>query len=81
VELDIEKLKERASEIRANVEKIRYYASLEDQEFWVDERNMYSMKYLMLDFAVTPMPPTAPSQSLLRNNGFHSESEEMRGEP
>jgi len=49
VEIDIEKLKDRASEIRANLEKIRYYASLKDQDFWADERNIYSVKYLMLE--------------------------------
>jgi uncharacterized protein YutE (UPF0331/DUF86 family) len=47
--IDIEKIKKRATEIRENVEKIRKYASISDTEFWADERNILSVKHLLLE--------------------------------
>ena len=47
--IDIEKIKKRASEILENTAKIRHYASLADEEFWTDERNILSVKHLLLE--------------------------------
>ena len=47
--IDTEKLKSRVLTIRENVAKIEQYAKLTDEEFWADERNLYSIKYLMLE--------------------------------
>lgn len=46
--LNKELVKARAQEIRENVEKITSYASLSDDEFWVDERNLYTVMHLPL---------------------------------
>ena len=42
-------MKSRVLTIRENVAKIKQYAGLTDDEFWTDERNLYSIKYLMLE--------------------------------
>ena len=47
--IDIEKVKSRVLTIRENVAKIKQYAGLTDDDFWIDERNLYSIKYLMLE--------------------------------
>ena len=47
-DVDIETLKTKAFAIRENVEKIRKYAGLSDAEFWRDERNLLSVKLLMI---------------------------------
>ena len=47
--IDTEKLKSRVLTIRENVAKIKQYAGLTDEEFWADERNLYTIKYLMLE--------------------------------
>jgi len=47
--IDIEKIKKRVTEIRQNTEKIRKYASIPDAEFWADERNILSVKHLLLE--------------------------------
>ncbi len=48
VRLNEEFVKERAKEIREAVEKVRSYASLSDAEFFSDERNLYTVMYLLL---------------------------------
>ncbi|MDH7512336.1 MAG: DUF86 domain-containing protein [Clostridiales bacterium] len=37
------------SEIKNNIEKVRKYASLPEKEFWGDERNILSVKHLLLE--------------------------------
>lgn len=46
--IDKEKIKSRLLEIEANVEKIKSYANLPTAEFWADERNIYTIKHLLL---------------------------------
>lgn len=46
--IDIERVKERAREIRESLEKIRHYAALPDAEFFADERNLYTVMHLLL---------------------------------
>ena len=46
--LNQELVKSRAQEIRENLEKIRRYASLTDDKFWADERNLYTVMHLLL---------------------------------
>jgi uncharacterized protein YutE (UPF0331/DUF86 family) len=41
-------LQERAREIREQVDRIRRYASLPDDEFLADERNLYTVLHLLL---------------------------------
>jgi len=48
MEIDIEKIKQRVTEIRENIEKIKKYSSIPDNEFWGDERNILSVKHLLL---------------------------------
>lgn len=43
-----EKLKARAADVRFAIEKIQNYSALSDAEFWSDERNIYTVKYLLL---------------------------------
>ena len=43
-----EKLKFRAADVRSAVEKIEKYSGLSDTDFWADERNIYAVKYLLL---------------------------------
>ncbi len=47
-QVNIPLLRERAREIREQVDKIRRYASLPDEEFLADERNLYTVLHLML---------------------------------
>lgn len=49
MEIDIEKIKNRISEIREDIEKIGKYSSIPDNEFWEDERNILSVKHLLLE--------------------------------
>ncbi|MFQ6109795.1 MAG: DUF86 domain-containing protein [Candidatus Aminicenantales bacterium] len=46
--VDLEKIKYRIAEIKENLHKIKKYASLADKEFWADERNILSVKHLLL---------------------------------
>lgn len=46
-EINQEKLKARAADIRSAVQKIESYAGLSDQDFWSDERNIYAVKFLL----------------------------------
>ena len=48
MKINIEKLKARGSDIRKAIENIQKYSSLPDEEFWQDERNLFAVKYLML---------------------------------
>jgi uncharacterized protein YutE (UPF0331/DUF86 family) len=48
VRIDIERIKERAREIRESLEKIRQYIALPDAEFFADERNLYTVMHLLL---------------------------------
>jgi uncharacterized protein YutE (UPF0331/DUF86 family) len=48
MEVNLENLKNRISEIRENTEKIKKYASIPDSEFWQDERNLLAIKHLLL---------------------------------
>lgn len=47
--VDLEKIKQRTTDIKTNIAKIRKYASLPDQQFWEDERNILSVKHLLLE--------------------------------
>jgi len=47
--IDTEKVKSRILTIRENVAKIKQYSGLTDEEFWGDERNLYTIKYLILE--------------------------------
>jgi uncharacterized protein YutE (UPF0331/DUF86 family) len=47
-EVNPEKLKARAADIRESVAKIQAYSALPDSDFWADERNLYAIKYLLL---------------------------------
>jgi len=40
--LNEEMVKVRAQEIRENLDKVRHHASLSDEDFWADERNLYT---------------------------------------
>jgi len=46
--IEIERVKARAREIRENLGKIRHYAGLPDEEFFADERNLYTVMHLLL---------------------------------
>jgi uncharacterized protein YutE (UPF0331/DUF86 family) len=48
MEINLENLKKRISEIRENTEKIKKYASISENEFWDDERNLLAIKHLLL---------------------------------
>lgn len=39
---------DRAREIRENIQKIQKYAALPDDEFFADERNLYTVEHLLL---------------------------------
>lgn len=49
MDIDIEKIKNRMTEIRENIGKIGKYSSISDKEFWEDERNILSVKHLLLE--------------------------------
>lgn len=46
--VNLEKLKARAADVRSAVEKVQTYTGLSDSDFWADERNIYAVKYLLL---------------------------------
>ncbi len=48
MEIDVKKIRSRINEIEENLLKIRKYANIPDEEFWKDERNMYTIKHLLL---------------------------------
>lgn len=45
---NLQVVRERAREIRENLEKARRYASLADDDFFADERNLYTLMHLLL---------------------------------
>jgi uncharacterized protein YutE (UPF0331/DUF86 family) len=47
-EINQDKLKARAADIGSAVQKIESYAGLSDPDFWSDERNIYAVKFLLL---------------------------------
>ena len=47
-DVNLELIKTRAHDIRANIEKVRRYSALSDEEFFADERNLYSVQHLLL---------------------------------
>jgi uncharacterized protein YutE (UPF0331/DUF86 family) len=49
MDIDVEKIKNRITEIRENIGKIGRYSSISDKEFWEDERNILSVKHLLLE--------------------------------
>ncbi|UCH98593.1 MAG: DUF86 domain-containing protein [Candidatus Aminicenantes bacterium] len=48
MDINLEKLKKRISEIKEYKEKIKKYSSISDSEFWKDERNILAIKHLLL---------------------------------
>ena len=46
--LNEELVKARAQEIRESLRKVRHYASLPNDDFWDDERNLYTVMHLLL---------------------------------
>jgi uncharacterized protein YutE (UPF0331/DUF86 family) len=46
--LNIELIRHRAREIRENLNKIRVYVAQTDDEFFADERNLYTIMHLLL---------------------------------
>jgi uncharacterized protein YutE (UPF0331/DUF86 family) len=48
MEINLEKLKKRISEVKEHKEKIEKYSSIPDSEFWKDERNLLAIKHLLL---------------------------------
>ena len=48
MDINLEKLKKRISEVREHKEKIEKYSSIPDIDFWKDERNLLAIKHLLL---------------------------------
>jgi len=46
--IDVNQIRERAREIRESVTKVRRYAAQSDEEFFADERNLYTVMHLLL---------------------------------
>jgi len=46
--IDVERVRERLLEIERNKEKLVHYLSIPEREFWADERNIATVKYLFL---------------------------------
>ncbi len=46
--VNVEFIKGRAQGIREAVEKVRFYSSIPDSEFFSDERNLYTVMHLLL---------------------------------
>ncbi len=47
-QVDLEVLKTRALSLRESLEKMKKYVALSDDEFWSEERNILSVKHLLL---------------------------------
>jgi uncharacterized protein YutE (UPF0331/DUF86 family) len=45
---DVQQMRERAREIRESTAKVRRYAAQPDEEFFGDERNLYTVMHLLL---------------------------------
>ncbi|ACI19445.1 type VII toxin-antitoxin system HepT family RNase toxin [Dictyoglomus thermophilum] len=46
--IDLEKIKQRVSDIIESIEEINKLTSMDEGEFWVDKRNIASLKYFLL---------------------------------
>jgi uncharacterized protein YutE (UPF0331/DUF86 family) len=46
--IDVEQMRERAREIRESIIKVRRYTAQSDEEFFTDERNLYTVMHLLL---------------------------------
>jgi uncharacterized protein YutE (UPF0331/DUF86 family) len=46
--INLQVVRDRAREIRESVEKLQRYAALPDDEFFADERNLYTVEHLLL---------------------------------
>ena len=46
--IDVEQVRERAREIRESITKVCHYAAQSDEEFFADERNLYTVMHLLL---------------------------------
>jgi uncharacterized protein YutE (UPF0331/DUF86 family) len=46
--VNVEFVKEKARAIREAVEKVRFYSSIPDSDFFSDERNLYTVMHLLL---------------------------------
>lgn len=46
--LDPQIIKDRAREIQENIQKVQQYAAFFDEDFFADERNLYTVMHLML---------------------------------
>lgn len=46
--IDVEQMRERVREIREGIIKVRRYAAQSDEEFFADERNLYTVMHLLL---------------------------------
>jgi uncharacterized protein YutE (UPF0331/DUF86 family) len=49
MKLDIEKIKQRFSEINESLQEIRSLTSLDSEEFWAEKRNIAAVKYYLLE--------------------------------
>lgn len=47
--LDFEKINQRINDIDENIEEVKEYVSLSDNEFWKDRRNILAVKHLLLE--------------------------------
>ena len=46
--INLQVVRDRAREIRESMEKLQRYAALPDDEFFADERNLYTVEHLLL---------------------------------
>ncbi len=46
--IDVQQMRERAREVRESVIKIRQYTAQSDEDFFADERNLYTVMHLLL---------------------------------
>jgi uncharacterized protein YutE (UPF0331/DUF86 family) len=46
--IDVEQMRGRAREIRESITKVRRYTAQPDEEFFADERNLYTVMHLLL---------------------------------
>jgi uncharacterized protein YutE (UPF0331/DUF86 family) len=46
--INLEQVRERAREIRESITKVRQYVAQSDEEFFADERNLYTVMHLLL---------------------------------
>ena len=46
--IDVQQMRERAREVRESITKVRGYAAQSDEDFFADERNLYTVMHLLL---------------------------------